>query len=78
MSRRTLERLLTLSKSNSQYLLRVSFDHSLIRNVLELTRSINKFLPNLVSKLGCLDEIAYAEAKAHCELMQLEGVAVFR
>jgi hypothetical protein len=43
-------------------------DNSLIGNVLELVRSIDKFLPNLVGKLDRRDEVAYTEAKVHRDL----------
>lgn len=58
---------MTLSKSNNQYQLIIRLDNSLIGNILELARSIEKFLPNLVGKLDCR-EVAYTEGKAHRDL----------
>jgi hypothetical protein len=29
---------------------------------------IDEFLPDLVRKLDCRDEVAYTETKAHCEI----------
>ena len=46
----------------------ICLDNSLIGNVLELAGSIDKFLPNLVGKLDCGDEVAYTEAKAHLDV----------
>ena len=36
-------------------------------NAFKLAGCIDKFLPNPVGKLDCLDEVSYAEAKAHCD-----------
>jgi hypothetical protein len=43
-------------------------DNSLIGNVLESVRSIDKFLSNFVGKLDRRDEAAFTEAKAHRDL----------
>jgi hypothetical protein len=43
----------------------ICLDNSLIGNVLELIRSVDKFLPNLVGKLDRRNEVADTEAKAH-------------
>jgi hypothetical protein len=59
---------LTLSKSNDQYQLIIRLDNSLVGNILELARGIDKFLPNFVSKLDCHDEVAYTAAEAHHDL----------
>jgi hypothetical protein len=39
--------------------------NKLIRDVLKLDWSANKFLPNLVGKLNYCEEIANAEPEAH-------------
>jgi hypothetical protein len=54
-------------KSNNQRQFIICLDISLIGNILELAWSINKFLPNPVGKLDCREEVAYTEAKAHCD-----------
>lgn len=74
ISRRTLERLLTLLRcrisSHKTYLL----DDLLLGDCLKLTRSINKLLPDIVRKLEYGDEIANTESKAHRDLAQ--GVVI--
>jgi hypothetical protein len=37
----------------------IRLDHPLIGNAFELAWSIDKFLPNPVGKLDCLDEVSY-------------------
>jgi hypothetical protein len=65
-------------KLNSQYRLTICLDSSLIGNVSELARSIDKFLPNLACKLVNSDKVAYAEAKAHGDFSHSTLVAVYR
>ena len=52
-------------ESKDQHRLIIHLDNSLLGNVLELARSIDKFLPNLVGKLDGREKVAYTEANAH-------------
>jgi len=44
-------------------------------NAFELAGCIDKFLPNPIGKLDCLDEVSDAEAKAHRDLEQSAVIA---
>jgi hypothetical protein len=70
ISRRTLERLLTLSESHDQHAGddQLGYANLLIGKVLKLARSIDKLPPNLVGKLDSRDEVAYTKAKTHPDL----------
>jgi hypothetical protein len=49
-------------------------ENTLIRNILKLTWGINKFLPDLISKLDYGEEITNAEAKAHFDVGPLVAI----
>ena len=69
ISRRTLERLLTLF--NCRISIRKCYlpKNLLVGYCLKLAWSIDKFLPNLFCKLKYSDEVAYTETKAHRDLL---------
>jgi len=63
-----LERLLTLSISSYQHWLIIRSDNLLFRNCLELVRSVNEPLSDVVCKLKNGGKVAYTIAKAHRDL----------
>jgi hypothetical protein len=54
----------------------ICLDNSLIGNVPELARSIDKFLSNFGCKLVNRNKIAYGEAKAHGDFRYSTLIAV--
>ena len=60
---------------NNQHRPIFCLDNSLIGNVLELTRSIDKLLPNLAGKVDYRDEVADTKAKAHRDLEDSADIA---
>ena len=73
---RTIERVLTLFKYNSQYWSHCYLNNTLICDSLKLTWSIRELFPDLVSQLDCRKKIANAEAKAHRDIRRISVVCI--
>jgi hypothetical protein len=67
MSRRTLERFLTLLEQDSQSPLTFNPMNSLVGDVLELARSVDEFFPNLAGKFDRCQKVAYTETETHLD-----------
>jgi hypothetical protein len=63
-----MERLLILFDYNSQQRLKLNLGNVLICDSLELSRRVDIFSPDLVSKLDRRKKVTNTETKAHCAI----------